>query len=170
MTANHANRKSSGKKDGANDRLLAANRRARHEYHILDTVEAGLVLSGTEAKAARTGKIQLVDGHVALRRGEAFLLNVHIQPYEHGNRENHEPDRPRKLLLKRREADRLIGQLETKGIAVVPLRVYLKGPWVKVELGIVRGKKLYDKRETERRREQDKEAREAIKTASRGIE
>jgi len=147
--------------------LLAANRRARHEYHVLEKVEAGLVLTGTEAKAARTGKVQVVDGHVELRRGEPFLVGVHVAPYTHGNRENHDPERPRKLLLRRRQADRLIGQLETKGVTAVPLRLYLKGPWIKVEIAIVRGKKLYDKRETERRRELDREAREAIKQVQR---
>lgn len=147
------------------ERLLAANRRARHEYFVLDKLEAGLVLTGTEAKAARTGKVQLVDGHVELRRGAAFLVGVHISPYAQGNRENHEPDRPRKLLLHRRELDRLIGTLETKGVTAVPLKLYLKGPWVKAEIGIVRGKKLYDKRETEKRREQDREARDAMKAA-----
>lgn len=147
------------------DRMLAANRRARHDYHILEKIEAGLVLTGTEAKASRTGKIQLVDGHVEIRHGAPFLVGVRIEPYAHGNLWNHQPDRPRKLLLKQREVQRLIGTLQTKGVTAVPLKLYVKGPWIKVEIGIVKGKKLYDKRETEKRRELDREAREAMKAA-----
>ena len=147
------------------DRLLAANRKARHDYNILETVEAGMMLSGTEVKSARAGRVQLRDGFVEFRFDAPFLVGVHIQPYEHGNRENHLPDRPRKLLMHRRESDRLFGRMQAKGTTAVPLRMYLKGPWIKVEIGLVQGKKLYDKRETERRREQEREAREAVKAA-----
>ena len=148
-------------------RQLAANRRARHDYHIHDRFEAGLALTGTEVKAARSGKVQLREGFVELKDGQAFLVGVHISPYSHGNRENHVPDRPRKLLLKRREIERLYGRTRAKGFTVVPLALYLKGNLVKVEIALVSGKKLYDKRQTERERELDREAREALKTASR---
>lgn len=151
------------KKKGPSDRILASNRRARHEYHILETFEAGMALTGTEVKSARTGTIQLKDSYVVMRDGEAWLVNAHFSPYTHGNRENHEPERPRKLLLHRREIDRLTGRLQTTGLTVVPLSIFLKGPWIKAELALVQGKKLYDKRETERRKTQEKEAREAIK-------
>lgn len=148
-------------------RQLAKNRKAFHDYHIHDRFEAGLALTGTEVKAARSGKVQLRDGFVEFRRGEAFLNGVHISPYSHGNRENHLPDRPRKLLLKRREIERLAGRTVAKGFTVVPLSMYLKGNLIKLEIALVSGKKLYDKRQTERERELDREAREAIKMVSR---
>ena len=144
-------------------RILARNKRARHIYEILDTLEAGLMLAGTEVKSAREGRIQLRDAHVDFRRGEAYLVNAHISPYSHGNRENHIPERPRKLLLQRRQIDRLFGQKQLKGLSIVPLSVYLKGSWIKVELAVVRGKKLHDKRQVEKERELEKEAREAVK-------
>ncbi len=148
-------------------RQLASNRRAFHEYHIHERFEAGIALTGTEVKAARAGKVQLKDGFVEFRRGEAFLASIHISHYSHGNRENHEPERPRKLLLKRREISRLFGKTQTKGFTVVPLKLYLKGNRVKVELGLAQGKKLWDKRLATRERDLDREAREAMKTALR---
>jgi SsrA-binding protein len=144
-------------------RPLASNRKARHEYHVLETLEAGMALRGTEVKSARAGRVQLKDSFVEFRDGEAFLVGAHISPYTHGNRENHDPERPRKLLLKRRELERLAGRVTGKGLTVVPLAVYLKGERVKLEIALVRGKKLYDKRETERRREHERETRAAIK-------
>jgi SsrA-binding protein len=141
---------------------LAANRRARHDFEILETFEAGLVLSGTEVKAARSGKVQLKDSYVDFQNGQAFLVGVHISPYSHGNRENHEPERPRRLLLKRREIDKLFGRTLLRGLTVVPLSVYLKGNWIKVEVALAQGKKLYDKRASERKKELDREAEEAI--------
>lgn len=144
-------------------RKLASNRRALHEYHVLERLEAGIALTGTEVKSCRTGKIQLHEGYVELRDGEAWLLGVHIAEYSHGGRENHLPDRERKLLLARREIDRLAGRVQAKGFTVVPLSVYLKGSRIKVEIALVQGKKLHDKRETERRRELDREARAAIR-------
>jgi SsrA-binding protein len=144
-------------------RILARNKRARHIYEILDTLEGGLMLAGTEVKSAREGRIQLRDAHVDFRRGEAYLVNAHISPYSHGNRENHVPERPRKLLLQRRQIDRLFSQKQLKGLSIVPLSVYLKGSWIKVELAVVRGKKLHDKRQVEKERELEKEAREAVK-------
>jgi SsrA-binding protein len=141
---------------------LASNRKARHDYEVLETVEAGLQLGGTEVKSARGGRVQLKDAYVDFRDGQAFLVGVHISAYTHGNRENHEPERSRKLLLHRKEIDRLFGQVQQKGLTVVPLELYLKGPWVKVELGLVRGKKLYDKRETEKRKTMEKEMRQEM--------
>ncbi len=141
---------------------LASNRKARHDYEVLETVEAGLQLAGTEVKAARQGRVQLKDSYVELRDGQAFLVGAHIGAYSHGNRENHEPERPRKLLLHRKEIDRLFGQVQQKGLTVVPLEVYLKGPWVKAELALVRGKKLYDKRESEKRKTLDREMRQEL--------
>ncbi|MCP4661979.1 MAG: SsrA-binding protein SmpB [bacterium] len=144
-------------------RSLASNRRARHEYHIHERFEAGLVLTGTEVKAARAGRVQLKDGFVEFRDGEAYLVGVHISPYSHGNRQNHEPERPRKLLLHRKEIARLAGRTQTKGFTIVPLAVYLRGHLIKVEIALVLGKKLYDKRQAARERELDREARAAIK-------
>lgn len=143
-------------------RALAGNRRAAFDYFIHDRIEAGIALTGTEVKSARTGKIQLADAYVDFQNGEAFLVGAHISPYSHGNRENHLPDRPRKLLLQRREIDKLAGRVTTKGYSVVPLQVYLRGSRIKVEIGLVQGKKLYDKRETKRTQELDREAAAAI--------
>jgi len=124
------------------------------------------MLMGTEVKAARAGKIQLKDGFVEFRDGQAFLCAVHISPYSHGNRENHEPERPRKLLLHRREIDRISGRAQAKGYTVVPLEVYLKGNRVKAEIALVQGKKLHDKRQASRERDLDREAQEAMKDAN----
>lgn len=148
-------------------RPLAANKRARHDYEILETFEAGLVLGGTEVKAIRNGKVQLKDSYVDFRNGEAFLIGAHISHYSHGNRENHEPERPRRLLLKRREIDKLFGRTLLRGLTVIPLSVYLKGNWIKVEVALAQGKKLYDKRAAERRKELDRDVEEAIKGARR---
>jgi SsrA-binding protein len=144
-------------------RPLASNRRARHEYQVLETFEAGIQLAGTEVKSAREGRVQLKDSYVELKDGQAFLVGAHISPYSHGNRENKEPERVRRLLLKKREIDRLFGRTQLKGLTVVPLSLYLKGNWVKVEIALVQGKKLYDKREAEKTRELDREAEAAVK-------
>ena len=149
-------------------RPLAQNRKARHEYTIHDRLEAGLALTGTEVKAARTGKIQLREAFIEFRDGQAYVVGMHVSHYSHGNRENHEPERPRKLLLHRREIEKLAGRVQAKGYTAVPLSVYLKGHLVKMEIALVTGKKLYDKRRTERERELEKEARDAVKMASRG--
>lgn len=148
-------------------RNLASNRKAFHEYHVHDRFEAGLALTGTEVKAARSGKVQLKEGFVEFKGDQAFLVGVHISPYSHGNRENHLPDRPRKLLLHRRELNKLLGKSQAKGHTIVPLSMYLKGNRIKVEIALVQGKKLYDKRQAAKERELNKEAREAMKTASR---
>ena len=148
-------------------RNLASNRKAFHEYHVHERFEAGLALTGTEVKAARSGKVQLKEGFVEFRGDQAFLSGVHISPYSHGNRENHLPDRPRKLLLHRRELNKLLGRSQAKGHTIVPLSMYLKGNRIKVEIALVQGKKLYDKRQAAKEREMKKEAREAMKVASR---
>lgn len=144
-------------------RVLARNRRARHDYEILETFEAGVALAGTEVKSARDGRIQLKDGHVQVRDGEAWLVGVHVSPYEQGNRWNHEAERDRKLLLHRREIDKIFGRTLGKGTTAIPLSVYLKGNRIKVEIALAQGKKLYDKREAAKRRILDREAEEAIK-------
>jgi len=144
-------------------RVLARNKKARHEYLVLESLEAGLALTGTEVKAARTGQVQLRESFIEFRDDEAWLVGAHISPYSHGNRANHVAERPRKLLLSRREMDRLSGKAQAKGLTVVPLSMYLKGSWIKLEIALVQGKKIHDKRETERRRELDREAQEAIK-------
>jgi SsrA-binding protein len=144
-------------------RSLASNKRARHDYHILETFEAGIELAGTEVKSVREGRVQLKDSYVEFKDGQAYLVGAHISPYSHGNRENKEPERVRRLLLKKREVERLFGRTQLKGLTVVPLSVYLKGNWIKVEIGLAQGKKLYDKRETEKTRELDREMEAAVK-------
>jgi SsrA-binding protein len=146
-------------------RVLASNRRARHEYHVLETFEAGLELTGTEVKAAREGRVQLKDSYVEVRDGQAWLVGVHISPYSHGNRQNHPPERDRRLLLHRREIDRIFGRTMAKGLTAIPLEIYLKGNWIKAELALAQGKKLWDKREAAKKRILDREAEEAIKGA-----
>lgn len=144
-------------------RPLASNKRARHDYHVLETFEAGIQLAGTEVKSVREGRVQLKDSYVEFKDGQAYLVGAHVSPYSHGNRENRDPERVRKLLLKKREIDRLFGRTQLKGLTVVPLAVYLKGNWIKVELALVQGKKLYDKREAEKTRELDREMEAAVK-------
>jgi SsrA-binding protein len=144
-------------KGGENVKVVAANRRAFHDYFIDDRVEAGLVLTGTEIKSIREGRVNLREGYARIDDGEAWLLNVHIAPYEQGNRYNHEPRRDRKLLLHRDEIDTLQGRVRQKGYTLVPLQLYLKHGRAKVELGLARGKKEYDKRETIARREAQRE-------------
>lgn len=148
---------------------LASNRRARHDYHVLERLEAGIALLGTEVKSIRAGKIQLKDSFVEVKGGEAFLVGAHVSPYTHGNRENHAPERSRKLLLKRREIDRLAARTQAKGFTVVPLEVYLKNNRVKVEIGLVRGKQQYDKRQAQRERELDREAQAAMDRRQKGM-
>jgi SsrA-binding protein len=152
-----ADRKTSGEK------VVATNKKAFHDYFILEKIEAGIALLGTEVKAIREGRLNLKDSYAIVQAGEAFLFNCHISPYSHGNRENHDPTRSRKLLLHMKEIRKLIGKTQEKGLTVVPLRVYLKRGRIKIELGVARGKKLIDKRETERRKEADREARAAMK-------
>jgi SsrA-binding protein len=140
-------------------KIVATNRKARHEYHILQTWEAGLVLQGTEVKSLRAGRASLGDAYGEIRDGEAWLVKMHIGPYEQGNRQNHEPFRRRKLLLTRRELRKIRPQLEERGLTLVPLRIYFRRGLAKIELGLGRGKKLYDKRQTKAK--QDVERRMA---------
>jgi len=128
------------------EKLIVDNRRARHDYHLGDRVEAGLVLAGTEVKALREGKSTLQQAYAEVRDGEAWLVGLHIPEYEQGNRSNHDPDRPRKLLLHRREIDRLHAQVREKGLTLVPTRLYFKDGRVKAEIAVARGKEVRDKR------------------------
>lgn len=146
---------------------LATNRKARHDYEILEKLEAGVALLGTEVKSVREGRIQLKDSYVEVVDGEAFLVGVHISPYTHGNRANHDPERRRKLLLKRREIERIMGRTTIQGQTCIPLSVYLKGNRIKVEIALAKGKKLYDKRQAAKAKLMDKEAREAMDTGRR---
>jgi SsrA-binding protein len=143
-------------------KLLSDNRQAGHNYHLLERYEAGLALTGTEVKAAKDGKIQLKDSFAEVAGNEAWLLNAHISQYSHGNRENHEPTRRRKLLLHRAEIDKLLGKTREKGLTLIPTKMYLKNGRIKVEFAVAKGKKLHDKRESERKREMESEARAAI--------
>jgi len=136
------------KVDNEGIKIVASNRRARHEYEILETWEAGLVLQGTEVKALREDHVNLGDAYGEIRDGEGWVVKMHIGPYEQGNRENHEPFRPRKLLLHRREIRKMLPKLEEKGLTLVPLRLYFREGRAKLELGLGRGKKLHDKRES----------------------
>jgi SsrA-binding protein len=151
----------------AEEKVLLTNRAAFHEYHIEDKYEAGVALTGTEVKSVRAGHVQLKDSYVAVRDGEAWLFNAHISPYAYGNRENHDPTRTRKLLLHRREIERLDEAATAKGMTLVVTRVYLKRGRVKLEIGVARGKKLYDKRETALRRTVERETRAQLKERSR---
>lgn len=145
------------------EKLIASNKKALHDYFVLQKLEAGIALTGTEVKSLRDGRANLKDSYVIVKNGEAFLLGTHISPYTHGNRENHDPERTRKLLLHRKEIEKLEVQIVEKGLTIVPLRLYFRGATVKAEIAVVRGKKLYDKRETEKKREADREAAAAMK-------
>ena len=144
-------------------KILSDNRGASHHYHLSDRVEAGLVLTGTEVKAARDGKIQLKESYGEVVGNEAWLVNAHIGQYSHGNIMNHEPTRKRKLLLHRKEIDKLLGQTREKGLTLVPTKLYLKEGRIKLELAVGRGKKIHDKRESERAREMEQEARAGMR-------
>jgi SsrA-binding protein len=155
------------KEQASGAKIVAANRQAGHNYFLLDRFEAGLVLTGTEVKAAREGKIQLKDSYAEVLKGEAWLVNAHISPYSHGNRMNHDPMRNRKLLLHRDEIDKLLGKTRERGFTLIPTKVYLKAGRIKCELALARAKKLHDKREAERARATQAEAREAVRGRSR---
>lgn len=149
-------------------KVIATNRRARHDYHIEDTLEAGIILGGTEVKSLRAGRASLVDGYVAVSGNEAFIYNLQISPYEQGNRYNLPEKRPRKLLLHKREIAWLAGQVARKGYTVVPLQLYFKGRHVKLQIGLARGKKTYDKRDAIKERETKRELDRAVKESRRG--
>lgn len=136
---------------------LATNRSARHEFHLHDRYEAGIALTGTEVKSARKGTVNLKDAYARVKDGELFLHNAHISPYAEGNRENVDPRRTRKLLLRAREIRKLARATETTGMTIVATRMYLKQGWIKIELAVAQGKKLHDKREATRKKEADRE-------------
>ncbi len=148
-------------------KVVATNRKAYHDYHIEETHEAGLALTGTEIKSVRAGSVNLKDSYALIKGGEAWLLNVHISPYEPASRQNVDPDRMRKLLLHRYEINRLMGKVQEKGLTIVPLRMYLKKNRAKVELALVRGKRQYDKREAIAKRENEREIQRVLKERER---
>lgn len=149
-------------------RTLSVNRRARHDYHIEETYEAGVALLGTEVKSIRLGRANLKDSYASIEGGELFLHKCHISPYEAASRFNHDPLRPRKLLLHRREIHRLMGRVQEKGYTLIPLSLYAKEGKIKVALGLCRGKKLFDKREDLKRREAEREVERALRV--RGLQ
>jgi SsrA-binding protein len=155
-------------KSGERVKVVAVNRRATHDYFIDDRVEAGLVLTGTEIKSIREGRVNLREGYARILDGEAWLVNVHIAPYEQGNRYNHEPLRDRKLLLHRDEINTLVGRVRQRGYTLVPLQLYLKHGRAKVELGLARGKREFDKRESIARREAQREIDRHLRERERG--
>ncbi len=146
-------------------RPVSENRKAYHDFFIDETYEAGIALTGTEVKSIREGKANLRDSYVLIKDGEAFLIGCHISPYSHGNIMNHDPLRTRKLLLKKKEIDRLRGKMVQKGFTLVPLKMYFKGPYVKLEVGLARGKKFFDKREALKEKEAGRQIERALKRA-----
>ena len=152
---------------GAGEKLVASNRRAHHDFDILETHEAGLVLRGTEVKALRDSRADLKESYARIEGNEAWLLGLHISPYAQGNRANHDPLRPRKLLLHRGELNRLLGKIMEKGLTLVPLRLYFKQGRAKVELGLARGRKTLDKRHAIREREEQREVHRALRERTR---
>lgn len=153
--------------DTPSERLIADNRKARHDYHLFESFEAGIALLGTEVKAIREGKVNLKDSYGRVENGEVFLHNVHISPYSHRGYAEHEPLRRRKLLLNKIEIRKLIGKTLERGFTIVPVRMYFKNGRVKVSISVAKGKKVYDKRETIRRREIDRETRAMVKERAR---
>ncbi|TAF03744.1 MAG: SsrA-binding protein SmpB [Nostocales cyanobacterium] len=146
-------------------KVISDNRQARYLYEILETYEAGIQLAGTEVKSIRAGKANLQDGYALLRNGEAWLINVHISPYSaSGQYFNHEPRRTRKLLMHRQELRKLIGKVEQQGLTLVPLKMYLKRGWVKISIGLCKGKKIHDKREDLKRRQDKRDIQRAMKS------
>ncbi|OKI87736.1 SsrA-binding protein SmpB [Micromonospora sp. CB01531] len=150
-------------------KVVASNKKARHDYAILDTYEAGMALTGTEVKSLRAGRASLVDAFAQERDGELYLHGMHIPEYTQGTWTNHEPRRTRKLLLKRLEIDRLIGKTQESGLTLVPLQVYFSDGWAKVEIGVARGKKAYDKRQDLAKRDADREMARAVGRRGKGM-
>ncbi|WP_409290302.1 SsrA-binding protein SmpB [Peribacillus sp. SCS-26] len=144
-------------------KLITNNKKAHHDYFIEETYESGIVLQGTEIKAIRAGRVNLKDSYARIQNGEMYLYSMHISPYEQGNRYNHDPERPRKLLLHKREINKLIGDTKEQGYTLVPLKVYLKNGYAKVLIGLGRGKKNYDKRETLKKKEAKREIERAFR-------
>ncbi len=145
------------------EKLICNNKKAYHDYFIEEKFEAGMVLTGTEVKSLRQGKANLNDSFAMVKGGEAFLHNLHISPYDFGNRENHDPDRMRKLLLHKKEITKLFGKVREQGYSLVPLRLYFKNGLVKVEMGLAKGKKLYDKREDMKQKDMKRDVAQALK-------
>ena len=157
-------------KSGAKERqsrLIASNKKAYHEYHVLETFKAGIVLTGTEIKSIRNGKVSLNEGFARLEKGEILLYGMHVSPYEKGTHYNHDPDRTRKLLLTKGEIQKLIGKTKESGLTLIPLRIYFDRCWVKVDIGLCKGKKLYDKRETIQARDSKREIERSLKQSSK---
>ena len=150
-----------------NERIIADNRKARHDYFVIESFEAGVELFGTEVKSLRAGGVNLKDSYCEIDKGELFALGVHISPYEHGNIFNRPPDRNRKLLMHKREIMRLFGVVKQEGLALIPLSIYFKGSLVKVQLGLCKGKKLHDKRETAAKRDAQRTIERAMKERNR---
>ncbi len=148
-------------------RPLAQNRKASHEYFIEETYEAGIVLQGTEIKSIRAGRVNITDAHIRVMNGEAQIINMHIAPYEQGNRHNHDPTRTRKLLLHRSEIDKLFGLMQQKGYAIVPLRLYIKNGFAKILIGLGKGKKQYDKRQDLKQKQMKRDIDRAMKEVDR---
>ncbi len=140
-------------------KIITNNKKAFHDYFILETFEAGIALKGTEVKSVKQGKINLKDSYAKIKNGELFLFNAHISPYKHGNLFNHEPTRTRKLLLHKKEIDRIAGKINEKGLTLIPLKIYQKKGLIKVELGLGKGKKIHDKREEIKRKDIEREIR-----------
>jgi SsrA-binding protein len=148
-------------------KMIAQNKKAYHDYFIEDTYEAGIVLQGTEIKSIRAGRVNLRDCFARIEKGEVFMYNVHISPYEQGNRYNHDPLRPRKLLLHRREIDKLMGETKEAGYSLIPTKIYIKDGYAKVEIALAKGKKKYDKREAMKKKEAKREIERAFKERQR---
>ena len=145
------------------EKTIATNRKARHDYFVDETYEAGIILTGTEIKSARAGRVNLRDSYVQVKNGELWLIDTHIAPYQQAGRNSHEPKRPRKLLMHRREINRLQGKVQEKGYTIIPLRLYLRNnKWAKVEIALARGKKLYDKRQAIRKHDAEREMERAL--------
>lgn len=156
--------------DATGFKIVTENRKAFHDYFVLDRFEAGMVLTGTEIKSARQGKVQLRDSYADIIAGEAWLFNSHFSPYSHGNIWNHEPTKKRKLLMHKREINKLTGKVKEKGLTLIPLKLYLKNGLLKCELGLCKGKKHHDKREAEQTRDIELEARKSLGRRSKGSE
>ena len=156
-----------GKKRKAAPGDIATNRQASYRFELLDRLECGVVLAGTEVKSLRNGTAQIKDGYASVRDGELWLYNVHIPPYGPASRENHDPDRPRKLLAHKREIDRLVGKIQERGLTLVPTRIYFAGPHAKVEIALARGKDRFDKREAIKARDQRRDVERELRDAGR---
>jgi SsrA-binding protein len=150
------------------EKLICNNKKAYHDYFIEEKFEAGMVLQGTEVKSLRLGKANLNDSFALVKNGEAFLHNLHISPYDFGNRQNHDPERMRKLLLHKKEITKLFGKVREQGYSLVPLRLYFKDGLVKVEMGLAKGKKLYDKREDMKKKDMSRDMAQAMKERHKG--